>query len=621
MGGQGAVDPAHEEISRLESEKAYLDTQATTLEQKLASKEIKKKEYDNLVRELFLGKTKEEVKGLIDEKINSLRKEHEARSSERMRKSAITAGSAIALVLVLAFAGFFYANSGITGFSVFENPVENTYNFERTFNANTEETLQIERLLGLRISGTIQGSGATVRLVSGEDSYVVANLDGGSSVTYSLSTDQAEYNLGESIDVTVEPAGTAAALYVTHNDENAQLETTSFTPNETGTYTFFAIITTDNDIYRLEVNTTVVAENAAEGIGQTSTATENTGGSFSAVCDETCLLQDELTNPTLVVSLEEGSTLTIDELLVIEVKTNEAPAQIQEFANISLATGESVTIALADYFNDSNEDEISYDFSQIDELDMSILGDSLEITSNTPGEYTGHVYATDGLNLVNGNDFTITVTGDAVTPDVEDNTTENTTAPEETPANNATITNETTTTEENLTVGNATDTEAPLTLTDCNDPNPNRRPLSCIEGAEADYFSSRPIYLENAGREQVARITTFGNIIITGELVERSTARPSSSDFRISYLAGDGQTEITTAWIDSATGNLNLVGEVFEEQFSLVPPTPDAYQVQNQKGTTLAYFDRRSGDLYLRGNVVVEKPAAALTPVEQVAQV
>jgi hypothetical protein len=610
IGGQTAVDPAQEEISRLESEKAYLDTQATTLEQKLASKEIKKKEYDNLVSELFLGKTKEEVKGLIDEKINTLRREHGARESDRKRKSAITAGSAIALVLVLAFAGFFYANSGITGFAVFEDPVENTYNFERTFNANTEEPLQIERLLGLRISGTIQGTGATVRLVSGEDSYVVANLDGGSSVTYSLSTDKSEYNLGETIDVTIEPAGTSASLYVTHNDEDTLLETTSFTPNETGTYTFFAIITTDNDIYRLEVNTTVAAENATEGAGQTSTVTENTGGSFTAVCDETCLLQDELENPTLIVSLEEGSTLTIDELSVIEVETNEAPIQTQEFANISLATGESVTITLSDYFNDANEDEISYDFSQIDDLDVEILGDNLEITSNTPGEYTGHVYATDGLNLVNGNDFTITVTGDAVTPGVEDNTTENATIPDEETAS-----------EENLTIGNATDTEAPLTLTDCNDPNPNRRPLSCIEGAEADYFSSRPIYLENAGREQVARITTFGNIIITGELVERSTARPSSDDFRISYLAGDGQTEITTAWIDSGTGNLNLIGEVFEEQFSLVPPTPDAYQVQNQKGTTLAYFDRRSGDLYLRGNVVVEKTEAELAPVEQVAQV
>ena len=113
--------------------------------------------------------------------------------------------------------------------------------------------------------------------------------------------------------------------------------------------------------------------------------------------------------------------------------------------------------------------------------------------------------------------------------------------------------------------------------------------------------------MDNLDKMAVARITTFGNLVIKGKLIENSTANPGSRDFKINYFINYGETEVVAAWIDTATGDLHLRGALYEEQFTLLPPS-DAFVIQNRKGTNLGYFDKATGNLYLRGNLIQEKP-------------
>ena len=125
-----------------------------------------------------------------------------------------------------------------------------------------------------------------------------------------------------------------------------------------------------------------------------------------------------------------------------------------------------------------------------------------------------------------------------------------------------------------------------------------------IEGKEEDYFKDQSLFLRNLDKVKIARITAFGNFVISGVLVENSVGSPGPRDFRISYTLGDGETDVTTAWIESGSGDVHLKGNLFEEQFKLLPGNQDTFMIQNRKGTNLGYFERRTGNLYLRGNLL-----------------
>jgi hypothetical protein len=149
-------------------------------------------------------------------------------------------------------------------------------------------------------------------------------------------------------------------------------------------------------------------------------------------------------------------------------------------------------------------------------------------------------------------------------------------------------------------------------VADCSDPNPNNRPASCIEGNEEDYFKKQSIRLQNIDRNPVARVTSYGNLVITGSLVESSGSTPGPKDFKVGYTLPETEIEVITAWIETETGDLHLKGRLYEEQLEL-QPTGNSYLIQNRKGTNLGYFDRQTGDLYLRGNLITGRSNDDLT--------
>jgi len=544
----------------------------------------------NSVYENAQGPTNPFVKFFQDFKFPKIR----VRWESGRKRNVQLAGIAAAMLLLMTFATTLSTNTGITGFVIGE-PTEYTYDYPEEYTANTQTTLGFQGILGLSITGTLEGSGAVVKINTGNRDYLVANLTGTAGTTYTLTTDKRDYALGETVNVILTPEATLKSIYASQGENNDLLNDTAYTPSAPGNYTIFALITTANDILRLEVQVTVINISENETLPaeprEAEIATAEDSGSqnvFTNLCIDSCIFQEESSNPVLIVELEEGSKLQLSSITTVEEREDLPPTQTKTFQSVTLQTGSSVNLQLQDYFSDPEGTALSFDVTLINEVATDLIGDSLTLTGNVPGTYVAHAYASDGLNLITGNDFTITVQdGETIpAPTEEVNSTNET---EMTPTTPPTL-------PENS------------TFTDCNDPNPNKRPLSCIEGNEGAYFDAKKIYLEDAGKNKLGRITAFGNLVIRGELIQSATNQPNQNDFRISKPTADFTGAINMAWIDQETGDLYLRGVLHEEQLDLVPPVNNAFLMQNTKGTTLGYFDRDTGSLYLRGNLITGKP-------------
>lgn len=165
----------------------------------------------------------------------------------------------------------------------------------------------------------------------------------------------------------------------------------------------------------------------------------------------------------------------------------------------------------------------------------------------------------------------------------------------------------------NRTVNNANPNETNSTLhvpsvsalapSDCTDPDPNKRPLDCLQGNNSTYFLPEEILLKDKDAVTVGRLTPIGNLFITGSLVEHSTGTPHRNDYQLGYTNEDGDF-VPTVWIDSATGDLHLRGHLTEANGNIVVSTGQA-AITNQQGIVLALLnDSRAGDLVVRGNII-----------------
>jgi len=599
-----------EEIKKLEETRNELVRFSSELDAKVSRNEMNRIEYSLMMHEKLCGKDKSEVLGYIESQIAGLkRKAEQEEQAKRGNKKLIAISAATIVLILMAMIGIIMTNPGaLTGYVV--KSVHETTAYERTFDNSTETQLELTGITGFRISGTLTGERAVVKLRTESIEYLVGEIVNTAEQTvtreYSLRTDKTTYALGERAQIIITPEGTEASVYVTHNNNTEVIvtnTTTKYIPAEIGEYSVVAVISDSIDIVRLETSFSVVnnitneTEQLDNTASQTITETTNeTNGvySFEAVCVESCSIP-ETSNPILVVELAEGATLTITNISLSQNKENQAPSQTKTLPDIVILAGQEKMITLDDYFTDPDDSTIYYDVSAPAEIQTSIDQDELTISSDVTGTYSVYVYASDESELVVSNIFLVTIT-DVIT---------NESLPPEP-------------TEDNIT-GNESDNitlpiTEPITLPEdaCSNPNPNFRPAECIEGNEEEYFKNKAIYIENYDRSTVARVTTFGNFMITGMLIEDSTGAPGPRDFRVSYFVNDGETEISTAWIDTETGDLHLRGRVYEEQFNLVP-SGESFMIQNRKNTNLGYFDRITGDLYLRGNLVQERTTADVT--------
>ena len=637
-----------EEIAKLEQFRNEIISFTDELDEKLEKKEIDGIEYYVLLHERFKGKSKNELLDHIDQQLlainqqiladESKEKIRETKKSgnldhthEIRRRTALTFGAAAIIIIIIALAGVFGTYQGsLTGYTTAAREAQETVEYNRIFEHYTETMLDLTNITSLRISGSLEGTGATVKLRIDNVEYLVANLtnqqeqdlitglviDEAPTPAYTLSTDKTEYALGETAYITLEPGADNKSLYVSYGEETHILDQSIYVTQNLGEHQVIALIVLPDDILRLETNFTVIngtsnlTENATtnetvnqtvnETFNETTNETANATGTytFTDICIGSCNIP-ETTYPVLIVELEENSKLTITQLTVIKNKENEAPVQTKNIPDITITTAQTATVNLDDYFTDPDNDTLHYDINEIPEINANIDLDTLTISSNNMGTYTAYIYTTDGDKLTTSNTFQIKIIlpTNATTNTTETNISEYPADLNITPPTNETI---------NQTINVTINGTPPETVDPCSQPDLNQRPSYCFIGIEEKVFQDLSAEIENRRGAVVGRFTRFGNLVITGLLIQNATGTPDADDFKIGFTTRTGfdETQTYTAWIDSATGNLYLRGRLYDEQEILDPPQFNTYIIQNRFGIILGYFDELTGDLYLKGNLV-----------------
>jgi hypothetical protein len=511
------------------------------------------------------------------------------------RKSKVLALGTAVIILIAAIMGLLYTTSGgltgqMTGHTTVTRDVQKVVDFNQAFSQATETQLELSNIISFKISGKLEGTGAKVKLrINGTD-YLVAdivnpsigNLKTGTvqataeeTPQYTITTDKSSYLPGESVTISITPDAENKSLYVSYGEQTQKLESNTYTPEVLGEYQAIVLITLPDNILRLETNFTVGNETITET--PEPAPPETTGYEFTALCAETCTIP-LTTNPVLIIEPTENSTLTITGITTTQERENNAPVQVQVIPDMTIKQGETAILELDKYFSDPDGDTIQYDLNEIPGINATIAQNTLTITSANLGVYIAYVYATDGDKLATSNTFEITV-----------NPAETTSQGQET---NTTI--------------NETTPEPVITADPCTVGDINQKPSYCFAGIEDQVYQELSAPLENREGALLGRFNKFGNLIIKGLLVQGTTGEPATDDFKIGITETVDYKETTTytAWISKETGNLYLKGIVHEEQEALQPPQFDSYTIQNKFGIVLAYFDERTGDLYLKGNIV-----------------
>jgi hypothetical protein len=413
-----------------------------------------------------------------------------------------------------------------------------------------------ESVVGINITGYLTGEGsATVQFVSDTGTYLVGTV---TSDTGAPRTDRASYAAGDMVDVEHAPAD--ATYYVDDGVLNTPVTVPFGAPIADATL----LVVTPSETYRLPII-----------IG---TALRTTA--FNELCGESCTMPEA--NGSLVITVTEGAALTVTSVQAATTAVNSPPVGL---ALPQAVVDGNVTLDLSPYATDPDGDAVYFSAGTSDLVETMMDGTSITLTPIAAGNGTLSIYASDLVEIIELQ-LPITVALPAAIVEPLNETAVNETA--ETPP----IPDTNTTTNETSPADNGT------VVLDCSAPDPNDRPVDCLN-QDAEYFDEIIVW-ENMGRERVARFSPIGNLLITGRVYAATTAIPPDGAFTIGYK--DDFTYIPTIWVDDA-GNLHLRGQLHEENANL-DPLGGSYRVMNRRGIYLAYADMRTGDLYVRGNVI-----------------
>lgn len=469
----------------------------------------------------------------------------------------------LVVVLVTVLGSLFLGGGAITGLVTAE------WN-ESTFNNYTLIDLNVSDISGVRVTGILTDGTVTINALIGNESYLVYS---GANLEPRIWTEQASYKVNETINVVVDLENYTLWLI---GDNRMPIEN-DFIVTEVGDYTIEAL-----GDEKLSIEISIVEGN--------TTTREREPVTFTETCDESCVVAPS-NETTLLEILTEGDVTVTD---VIVTASNEPPRQTQPLPDVVL--DEEAVLNLSEYFTD--DEPLNYEVNNLLGIIERLDGDILELEGTLPGTYRGVIYASDGQTITTA-EFEIIVPEETTevneTAPIEANETVNTT--------NETVTvNETT--NQTPTNQTANQTSTPVVAPSCDNPDVNQRPPECFDNFAAA-FNNVIAPLNNRDQEQVGRFTRIGNLIISGNLVENSLGTPGSRDFTLGYAVTEDfeQTFITTTWIN-ADGDLHLRGRLSEELITFNNPPRDSFIVRNANGLILGYFDQRTGDLYLRGNLV-----------------
>jgi hypothetical protein len=534
----------------------------------------------------------------------------------------------IAVFIVVALLGLALLplsfDKGVTGFSVVD--VTEHQNAGLTFIEPASLPLNITDTTVFGISGHLVNGSAQVYLdVAGERLLIYEG-----STARRISTAMQSYALGET--VSAELASVEYTLWLTAPDGTKHAVDATFTADMPGEYALDALINESGSITKESV-TFLVREDTdpSRDIPRVDEVV------FTDACVETCSMASTGAAPlTLVATTSPGASLTITGLKTTRQRSNSPPGLVSDIPDISVEEGQTVSVDLAAYFNDPENDPLTFDFLNAPGAGMRVDASTLYVQGITPGTSQSVIYASDTQDLAQSNTFTINVlaaehqamtnetagnetsttaneTGINTTTEAV-NTTSNTTetvnaTSDAIEAANTTVvispeTNITTSPPPPIVAVNATTIEVNQSLSaDCANPDPNLRAPECFIGKEQQYFRDDDGFIiEDKARTPVGRFNALGNLMLSGGVVEHSAGSPGPSDFSVGYRNEDGKF-VSTAWIDSATGDLHLRGALFEEELSLSIPQ-NSYSIQSLRGINLAYFEPTTGTLHVRGNVI-----------------
>jgi hypothetical protein len=456
-------------------------------------------------------------------------------------RSTFIIGGFLLLMLGL-FATLFYTTGGITGAVILENHVGITYLDDATL------PLELNGITRFNVSGSFTGDGySTIALLIDGTQYNITEYN------TPVRTDHAslpKYYFTVNDTVSYIASNVSSAYLI--SDQAVLVDNSSINNLPPGKYQLKLII---ND-------TELVQEVLAfEVVDAMPFVAFNT-------CGELCTANLS-GNATLQIITEGNVTVQIDDISMSN-GGNSAPQLSVPFPDMQ-AQG-NISIDLRTAFADPDGDTLYFDSSDHAELTESIKDGILTI-SGPAGTYTLIVYASDLAEITPSNIFTITIS-DAVAPDPAANST-SPSLPVSTPV-------------------------APVT--DCDEPDPNLRPLSCIQGENSTYFKPEDILLENKNAIAVGQLTPVGNLLIKGGLIEQSNGTAAAKDYQMGFVDNEGDF-VATVWIDSATGDLHLRGHLTEANGNI--PIAEGYSaIANKRGIVLALIDRETGDMIVRGNIV-----------------
>ncbi len=478
-------------------------------------------------------------------------------SQSQMKKHVSLPVVVAAMFLLLSGIALYSIQGDITGMATFEIQQNNITAYN--------ETIEVP-ISSLLASGTLTGEAdAIINFITENRTYRVATLTWNDGTPL---TTLPSYDVNQTVTLLNQP--TDATYYIDNGTHTVPTTMPFKAPSQSVELLIIANQSGELSTHRIPVL-----------IGDYTRQTK-----FSSICEETCELNG--TTGTAVIIVEEGAHIDVT-LRGESITANSPPVLLVPYDNITINS--TVEINLSGHFFD--EDELFYSVGGSDLLETEVTEDRLTLTPIQSGTEELSIYTSDLEELVQ---TTLIITVDL--PEVTIPEANNTTTPE---VNETTETNVTTNmTQTNLTVNTPVNVTN-LTL-NCDNTNPNMRPVECLQELGAEAFPDRVINWETVDREVVGQFNRIGNLLIKGEVVEYSSGRPAPNDFSINGADRD-LNSIPLVWIDSSTGDLHINGRLYEAEVNLQPPV-GSYSVKSSRSIYFAYVDMSTGDLHLLGNVI-----------------
>lgn len=528
---------------------------------------ISRKEYDYFLKE-ELG---------IEQPTNPHNERVEQASHRDRRKETLLKFAAVLVGLgLIATLLWFNTGTGITGYVAYDTTTNMSVG-ER-FTGNASITLNATNITSISVTGSAAGTGS-LHLRYGQEELLIYEF---TTETYGVTTNKESYALNSRVNVNVTPPEAAYTLWLEDALGERTIVRDAFNVTRQGNYSIDALINDSGNITITSSAFTVRNDtNASNDILRETNKTER--DVFADECIETCTIPPT-GNETLQVLVNVDGTITIDAFSFKRPsKENEPPRQTTALPDITLVEGDSTSLQLDLYFTDPEQERLTYDYMNIAGVEMEVEEGVLTLTGRAVGEGESRIYASDLATLIESNRFTITVTGSEENQSVGENETteENGAAPV-----NGTTLNETTPVPQDL----------------CNHPDPNKRPIECLQEEPAQYFQPQQLLIQDNKRRTVGRLSPIGNLLIKGEVRTGATGEPAAEDYSLGYRNTYGEYQ-PTLWIDSTTGDLHLRGSIVEEDIYGEPPR-GATVMKNKRGIILAWVERERGSLHLRGNLI-----------------